>query len=361
MSNSELPIIKAIRARGVKAPVPYPLRTSVGLIDSSPLVLIDVETSAGIVGHGYVFAYTPLVLSATTLLVESFGAAGAGRSLAPYDVDPALAGRLRLLGRPGLAMIACAGIDMALWDAVAKFQGVPLVRLLGGTPHPIPVYDSHGLDGPDLGLRRAMQAAEQGFRAVKTKLGYPTLEEDLAMIRTLRRALGDGVLVMTDFNQGLTVPEAERRIRALRDEGVAWIEEPTAQEDLAGHARLRGLGLPIQLGENWYGPGEMQRALAAGACDLAMPDAMKIGGVTGWMRAAALAEVAGVPMSSHLFPEISVHLLGVTPTVHWLERMDLAAPILAQPVVCRDGLAQCPEVPGTGIEWDEAAVARYAA
>lgn len=361
MAKQDLPTIKAVTARGVKVPVAYPLRTSVGLIDGSPLVLIDVETSAGVVGHGYVFAYTPLVLAATRTLVESFGSALVGEPIAPFDVDRALASRLRLLGRPGLSMIACAGLDMALWDALARFQGMPLVRLLGGTPRPVPAYDSHGLDGPELGVRRAMQAAEQGFRAIKTKLGYPTLDEDLAMIRALRSHLGDHVQVMADFNQGLTGPEAERRIRALRDEGLAWIEEPTLQEDLAGHARLRGLGVPIQLGENWYGPGEMQRALDAGACDLAMPDAMKIGGVTGWLRAAALAEVAGVPMSSHIFPEISVHLLAVTPTAHWLERMDLAGPVLAQRLTCQDGSAQCPDAPGTGIEWDEAAVSRYLA
>lgn len=358
--QTDLPTIRGVRARAVAVPLEHPLRTSVGLIATTPLVLIDIESSAGVTGRAYLFAYTPLVLEATRTLVESLGSALAGEPLSPFDVDQSLAGRLRLLGRPGLATMACSGIDMALWDALAKLHGVPLVRLLGGTPRPIPAYDSHGLDGIDHGVRRAAAAAENGFRAIKTKLGYPTLDEDLAAVRALRHCLGDGIDLMVDYNQGLTVPEADRRIRALRDEGLAWVEEPTIQEDLAGHARLRGLGLPIQLGENWCGPSEMQRALEAGACDLAMPDAMKIGGVTGWLRAAALAQAAGVPMSSHILPEISVHLLGVTPTAHWLERMDLAGPVLREPLVCRHGAAQCPESPGIGIEWDEEAVARFA-
>jgi mandelate racemase len=119
--------------------------------------------------------------------------------------------------------------------------------------------------------------------------------------------------------------------------------------------------VPVQMGENWCGPDEMQRALDAGACDLAMPDAMKIGGVTGWLRAAALAQAHGIPMSSHIFPEVSAHLLPVTPTAHWLERMDLAGPVLAQPLAFVDGNAVPSEEPGTGITWNEDAVSQWAA
>jgi mandelate racemase len=282
--------------------------------------------------------------------------------VAPVDIDRQFAGRLRLLGRTGLAMMACAGLDMALWDALALHRGVPLVTLLGGAPRPVPAYDSQGLDGIEVGTQRAARAAEAGYRAIKTKVGYATLAEDVAVVQALRRAAGPEVELMVDYNQGLAVPEAVRRIAALRDEGVSWVEEPTPQEDLKGLARIRATaGVPIQVGENWCGPEEMQRALDAGACDLAMPDAMKIGGVTGWLRAAAIAQAHGVPMSSHIFPEVSVHLLAVTPTAHWLERMDFAAPVLAQPLRVERGMALCPDAPGTGIAWDEAAVQRHAA
>lgn len=166
--------------------------------------------------------------------------------------------------------------------------------------------------------------------------------------------------IMVDYNQSLSVPEANRRIHVLQGEGVAWVEEPTLQEDYAGHAAIRvKANIPIQMGENWLGIDEMAKAIDAKACDLAMPDVMKIGGVTGWLRAAALAQVHGIPMSSHIFQEFSVHLLAVTPTAHWLERMDLAGPILAKPLQFENGKARIGKEPGAGIQWNESAVARF--
>ena len=91
-----------------------------------------------------------------------------------------------------------------------------------------------------------------------------------------------------------------------------------------------------------------------------MPDAMRIGGVTNWMRAAALADSAGMPLSSHLFPEISVHLLAITPTRHWLEYVDWADPVLQEPLRVQNGHANIPVAPGIGITWDEAAIKRFA-
>jgi mandelate racemase len=356
------PKITTVRARAVNVPLEYPVRTSVGIVATSPLVLIDLATDAGVTGRSYVFTYTPLALPATLEMVRSLGRAIEGERVAPFDIDRLFAARLRLLGRTGVVLMACAGIDMAVWDALALHTKQPLVTLLGGHARPMPAYDSHSMDGLELGVQRAERAAKAGFRAIKTKIGYPTLDEDLRIVRALRKAVGPDVQIMVDYNQGLTVPEALRRIHALSDEGIAWVEEPTLQEDLRGHAQIRRRGsLPIQMGENWCGPEEMQRALDAGACDLAMPDAMKIGGVSGWLRAAALAQTHGIPMSSHIFPEISAHLLPVTPTAHWLERMDLAGPVLAQPLKFVDGNTVPSDEPGTGLAWNEEAVARWAA
>ena len=353
-------VVTGVVARAVNVPLEHPLRTSVGVIATSPLVLIDLHTSSGVVGRAYLFAYTPLALEATRQMVLTLGAVLVGQPVAPVDLDALLARRLRLLGRTGIAAMACAGLDMAAWDALALQRGLPLAELLGGRRRPIAAYDSHGLDGVEFGVERAERAVAQGFRAIKTKLGYATLAEDLRVVRALRKAIGDDVQLLVDYNQGLTVPEAVRRIHALEGEGIGWVEEPTLQEDHAGHARIRRqVRLPIQLGENWFGADEMAKALDAAACDLAMPDAMKIGGVTGWLRAAALAQVRGVPMSSHIFHEVSVHLLAVTPTAHLLERMDLAAPILAEPLAFEGGCATPPDRPGIGMAWNESAVAKY--
>lgn len=355
------PKIVSLQARAVNVPLEYPIRTSVGIVDTSPLVLIDLHTDQGAVGRAYVFTYTPLALEATRRMILSLGELWVGQFVAPVELERRLAARLRLLGKTGLAAMACAGLDMAAWDALAIARRVPLVELLGGQRRLIPAYDSHSMDGEVLGVERASRAAAQGFRAIKTKLGYASLAEDLSIVRALRKAAGDEVALFVDYNQSLAVPDAVTRIRALAAEGVAWVEEPTLQEDYAGHAHIRRTAeVPIQMGENWFGPEEMAKALAARATDLAMPDAMKIGGVTGWLRASALAHAYGIPMSSHIFQEVSCHLLAVTPTAHWLERMDLAGPILAQPLRFRDGMAEIPDEPGCGLAWNEEAVQQFA-
>jgi mandelate racemase len=136
--------------------------------------------------------------------------------------------------------------------------------------------------------------------------------------------------------------------------GLAWIEEPVVYDNLDGCAQLaRELKTPIQIGENFYGPREMHRALQKKACDLVMPDFMRIGGVTGWMRAAAIAGAAGVPMSTHLYPEVAAHVMRVTETAHWLEWQDWADPVLQSPYQMKGGVLQIPDVPGVGIEWNE--------
>jgi mandelate racemase len=165
---------------------------------------------------------------------------------------------------------------------------------------------------------------------------------------------------MVDYNQSLAVPEAKRRIRYLEEEALSWVEEPTVAEDFAGHAAIaREARVPIQLGENWSSPHEMARSVTEGASDFAMLDVMKIGGVTGWLRAAALAHVHGLPVSSHIFPEISAHLLAVTPTAHWLEFLDLASAVLQVPASVDDGGVIANECPGSGVEWNDSAVEKY--
>jgi mandelate racemase len=167
---------------------------------------------------------------------------------------------------------------------------------------------------------------------------------------------------MTDFNQGLSVAEAIKRGHMIDEEGgVYWIEEPVRADNFSGCSEVRKeVRTPIQLGENFMGPEQMAQALAAGACDYAMPDAARIGGVTGFLRAAALAQGAGMEMSSHLFPEMSCHVLAATPTCHWLEYVDWASPILKNPLPVRNGHVFAPDRPGLGMEWDEKAVKRFA-
>jgi mandelate racemase len=352
--------ITGLRARAVNVPLQYPVKTAVGTVATSPLVLIDLQTNANVTGTSYLFTYTPLALKPVRQMVEELAAVVKDMPLAPYAIDQLMQSRFRLIGHTGVIRMATAGIDMAVWDALAKLHGLPLVELLGGTARPLAAYDSHSMDGVELARKRAGDAVASGFKAIKTKIGYPTLEHDLNVVRSIREVVGDAVQIMVDYNQGLTVPDAVRRGKALEQEGVAWIEEPTLQHDYVGHSAIRdALQIPVQLGENWFGPEDMTKAIAARACDLCMPDLMKIGGVSGWLRASALAEQHGLPMSSHIFQEFSAHLLAVSPTCHWLERMDLAGPIVEPVLRFKDGNAHFGDAPGAGIIWREKEVDRF--
>jgi len=245
---------------------------------------------------------------------------------------------------------------------MAIAAGKPLVEFLSGTRKAIPAYNSNGL-----GLMPEEKLADEaeellagGFRAVKLRLGYATLAGDLAAVRAVRKRLPDDVAIMTDYNQALTVGEALERGRALENEGLAWIEEPIEHDDYAGCARIaRELATPIQIGENFVGPNAMASAIAVQAADYMMPDAMRIGGVTGWLRAASLVSAGQIPLSSHLLPEVSSALLAVSPTAHWLEYVDWASAILAEPFPVVNGMVTPPAMPGSGVNWNEDAVARY--
>ena len=173
----------------------------------------------------------------------------------------------------------------------------------------------------------------------------------------MRKRLPESTELPVDYNQALTVAEAIRRGRALQSEGIAWLEEPIRHDDYAGSAAIaRELIVPVQIGENFNGPEAMLEALTAGACDYVMPDVARIGGVSGWIQAAGLAAARQVEMSSHLVPEISVHLLAATPTAHYLEYVDWADAILEEPLRIADGYAQIPDRPGIGLRWKPEAV-----
>ena len=132
-------------------------------------------------------------------------------------------------------------------------------------------------------------------------------------------------------------------------------------DDFTGCAKVAAeLEVPIQLGENFTSPFDMEAAIGAGACDLLMPDIQQIGGVTGWMRGASLARTAGMEVSSHIFIEFASHVLPVTPTARWLEHLDTASAVLAEPFRVEGGMLRAPERLGAGIEWNEEAVAAFA-
>ena len=356
--------IRNLRAAGVEVPMTYVLGTSAAAVRAAPLLLIDLETEEGVTGRSYLFCYLPAAAPAIAGLLGEILRAVKGDRIAPGELWSKLSKRFTLIGVQGIVRMAMSGFDVACWDALAIAAGLPLASYLGGAPRPVPAYNSCGLGlmAPEALADEAAKLLAGGFRAVKLRLGYPTLAADLAAVRAVRKRLPGDIALMVDFNQALTVDEALERGRALDGEGgIYWIEEPIRHDDYTGCAALaRALATPIQIGENFSEPRAMEAAIAASACDYVMPDLERIGGVTGWRGAAELAESRGLKMSSHLFPEVSAHLLAVTPTCHWLEYVDWANAILAEPLRIADGNAVAGSRPGNGLIWDEGAVRKYA-
>jgi mandelate racemase len=354
--------VRAVRGVGVEVPTTYVLGTSRGAISRANLVLIDLETEAGITGRAYVFSHMPDVSRAIIAMLSEVERVTKGDPVAPLDLYARLHERFALIGVQGIIRMALAGFDVAAWDALAISQNLPLARLLGATPRPIPAYNSCGLGlmaEPEQVADEAEKLLGGNFRAVKLRLGYPTLKQDIAAVRAVKKRIGENLL-MTDYNQALSLTDALERGRALDDEGLYWLEEPIRHDDYAGNAALRHeLKVPIQIGENFSLPEGMEVALDAGASDWVMPDLERIGGVTGCMRAAALSAARRIAMSSHLFPEVSAHLLAATPTAHWLEYVDWMDTLVQEPLRIVDGCAVVSGKPGNGLVWDQKAAERY--
>lgn len=352
--------ILSIRTTPVLAPLPRPLLNASGCIEKFPLVLIEAHTSAGVVGRAYSHMYFPALLPALDAAIRGLGQMLEGQPLAPRDLYTFLLRRLRLLGTKNIVGMALGGLDIALWDAYARTRGEALVRTLGAEPRPLRAYYSVGMYRVEEIAALVDETLSQGYTGLKIKLGFPTLAEDLAVVRAARRGLGDRCALMVDYNQSLTPAEGLARCRALDDEGLIWIEEPVLADDFAAAAAIAAAcKTPIQIGENFQGPPDMRAAIAAGAMDYVMPDPQFIWGVSGWLEAATLARSAGLEMSSHVHVEASSHLLCATPTAHWLEHMDVAAKLRTEHYPLQDGMLVPPARPGIGFEWDEALVARY--
>jgi mandelate racemase len=355
--------LRSVDVRPVLVPLRRPIVSKVGLFDQWPLILIDLQTEEGIVGRSYLEPYLKHAARCLVPLIQELAATHTGQAIRPVDDFQRNLRSLNLIGSDGISLIAVSALDMASWDALSKAAGMPLAVYLGGSLGAVPAYNSNGLWLTDIALlgdEAHALVAEGGFKGLKLRLGRERLLDDIAAIAAVRSAVSDDIKLMVDFNQGLSLGDALHRCHALDGHGLYWFEEPIAYNNLAGFSQLRReLKTPVQLGENFYGPRALLQALSAGAGDYVMPDLMRIGGVTGWLRSAAIAGAAGVEMSTHLYPEFSAHLMRVTETAHWLEWQDWADPILAEPFKLSEGYLNLPNRSGAGISWDEDAVRRY--
>jgi mandelate racemase len=357
--------MRSLQARPVLLPLKRPIAARIAAISRWPLILIDLQTEEGVVGRAYLEPYVPKAMKYLVPALHDLGEMLAGQPVAPVELYRAARRSLHFVGYTGLSMIAASGLDMAAWDALARAADLPLAVLLGGSVGPVPAYNSNGLwlEAPEILAEEAKALIEEGeFTALKLRLGRERLRDDLSTIEAVRRAIGDDIGLMVDFNQGLHIGEALARCQRLDELGLAWIEEPIVYDDFAGYAKLAAdLKTPLQIGENFYGVRDLYKALQMGACDYVMPDFMRIGGITGWMQAAGVCSAAAIPVSTHLYPEVGAHVMRATETAHWLEWQDWANPILQEPYRVSGGNIYIPDRPGLGLDWDADAITAYRA
>jgi mandelate racemase len=355
--------IRALRGTPVEVPLNFVLGTSAVAVRMAPLLLVDLETEEAVTGRTYLFCYLPAAVPAIISLLEEVERLVKGEAIAPLELWKKLTRRFTLIGVQGIVRMAMSAFDSASWDALAIAAEKPLAVFMGAEPRNIPAYNSCGLGLKD-DLGELAEEAEKllggGFRAVKLRLGYPTVHEDIAAVHAVRKRIGEEVALMVDYNQALLLEDALVRGRALDAENIYWLEEPIRHDDYVGAAKLaRELKVPIQIGENFSLPAAMETAVDQGAADYVMPDLERIGGVTGWRVAARIARLHNLKMSSHLFPEVSAHLLAATPTCHFLEYVDWANALLEEPLTITRGHVEIPTRPGNGMVWDKKAVGHY--
>ncbi|MBV9228825.1 MAG: mandelate racemase/muconate lactonizing enzyme family protein [Chloroflexi bacterium] len=356
--------ITGVRSRVVKVPIKKKVVSRVGIFESMWFVLVDVETDAGITGSTYLWAFSSAGAAAIQkVLVELAEVAVGEDPFCSARLWKKMRSRITQWGHKGLSIVGLSGIDTVVWDIVGKALNRPLAQVLGGTTDPIPTYASEGLwltEDLHALTREAEELVEGGFKAVKMRLGRARMADDVEAVRAVRQTIGPDITLMVDSNQGWDVNYTIRIGRKLEAFDLYWIEEPIRHDDLAGHRQIaQALDTALASGENVYTPHGFREAIEQQAFDILMPDLERVGGVTGWMRTAALAEAWNLPICSHLFPEMSVHLLAASPTACFLEHMPWGGSLFQEQLELVDGKIRVPNRPGYGFSWDEGAVRHF--
>lgn len=253
-------------------------------------------------------------------------------------------------GSFGLAMLGIAAVDMALWDCLGKIKKTPCWQMWGGVRDRVPAYAMVGwLSYDDAEVKRiCAEAVKQGFRAVKIKVGFPSLEEDLQRVKTVRQAVGKDVRIMVDANQSLTTAEAVRRGRAFEDLGCYWWEEPIPADDIDGYAELADkLSIPLATGENLYTRADFARFLKRDAVDIVQPDLRRAGGPTVLLEVGLMANAFRRPYASHGGGPVQLNIMACLPNALYLETGLIGA---NSPMKIVDGTVNIPL--GPGFSWE---------
>jgi L-alanine-DL-glutamate epimerase-like enolase superfamily enzyme len=357
--------IERIEASAYTIPTQSP--ESDGTLDWVSTTLVLVEARGGDkLGIGYTYA-TPAavriirdILSGAVAGMDAMAVAGAWR---------AMVRAVRNIGRPGLASMAIAAVDTALWDLQARLLSLPLVTLLGEVRRSIPVYGSGGFTSYSIAqLRDQLQGwAAQGIAQVKMKIGRDP-DSDIARVHAARQAIGPNTRLFVDANGAYSRKVALEKAQSFLDLGVSWFEEPVSSDDLEGLRLLRDrapAGMDIAAGEYGYDSVYFRRMLEAGAVDVLQADATRCGGITGFLTVAALCRAFGVPLSAHTAPSLHAHPCCAVAAVRHVEYFHDHVRIERMlfdgaPTPVMGGLHPELSRPGLGLEFKHADAQRYA-
>jgi len=349
----------------VEVPLAKPVGTAIHAMRSVGCVLVEATCDSGVVGQSYIFALNGERMKSLDEMVLGFASLVEGRD--PHHTEAVwhdIWNAMNAMGHKGVTVSALSAIDVALWDAVGKQHETPLHKLWGAARERVDTYATSGLwlsQSIDELVAEAAAFVDQGFTAMKIRLGSASMTDDVARVQAVRDAIGDEVDLYADANQGFTPKHAIRLGRSLEQFNLAWFEEPVPAYDLAGHAQVRSaLDVPIASGETEYTRYGMAAMIDAGAADVLMPDLQRIGGFSEFRKASAVAAANNLPVSSHFFTEQSLCLAGSLQNCISVEHCDWFSPLFAESIEMIDGQLVVPSSPGHGFTFDPEAIARFA-
>jgi L-alanine-DL-glutamate epimerase-like enolase superfamily enzyme len=354
--------IESITTRIVKLPMANPIVTATVRSSDIWFLLVSVRSEEGAVGDAYIWSYNANVSRSLQAMVAELArhALGADPRHSAKIWGAMWKGTVQW-GHAGITVMATAAIDTAVWDLVGKLTGQSVGQLLGLRATTVPTYASHGLwisDDLDALQREAAGYVKTGFRAMKMRAGRAQVRDDVAAVRAVREAIGPDVGLMVDFGSAPSREKAERMAFAMEEFKLLWIEDPVVDEDPLDHAELaRKVRTPVCFGEKVYAPQGFARLIETRACDHLMADLQRAGGVTAWVRIAAMADAARLPLSTHILPELNVQLAASAPTGAWLEYLPWAEDLFQDRLELVDGQMRVPLRPGFGLRYNEALLA----
>lgn len=349
-------IIKRVNFFKAVSPLSRPLADSTHELREIAFLVTRIQTSSGITGDAYLlsFHYSPNAIAGALRdirpLAEGFPVHETARLTAQWEKES------EYFGNPGIHRWALGSINLAMWDAHAKMLGQPVWKLFDVRRERVPLYGSGGWSSYTIDelLDEVTRYVKRGFKAVKIKVGSPEMQRDVERLTKVREAVGDGVNVMMDANQGMDVASALKLAQAVRDLRITWFEEPIDHADFAGYAHLRKhAAISLAMGEREFDTLALRELIARDAIDLWQPDILRLGGVEAWRASAELANAHQIPVLPHYYKEYDVPLLMGVDNAFGAESFDWIDPLIDHPIRMKDGYAYPSDGPGWGFSFKD--------